>query len=290
MLFDANGRRIPPAYLPANSVNFYSGSYRTDKFPKRPEKLQFDPRLERFINSIPENFQGIFNTSRTPKIPAPRDAQSAMFQLINRLDESPYRSLLNGTYLPILIMPRFSFFYLYIRAFTEVWLRALRNGFFATFGADSEFENQISLAQLVPRLINEEIFYSPEGRVEEMTKFISKPSQEKVTIALFFPYALHGFSLYAANAQINELPERFALAGAFETVTAFIMYGDILGRINTPALLTSGVYWQDLPQTLYIKPEITSLGLNKHKLTIGISDFESYKCGSNHFSSGLIYY
>lgn len=102
----------------------------------------------------------------------------------------------------------------------------------------------------------------PEGKLKNEVTIVDPGHQKLVElteqcaiVALYFPVSLQGFSVKAQREQTKDLPGSFSLGGGVDTITAHIMYPDILDRdFYCPVYDLSALQWRDAEYSLYLSP------------------------------------
>lgn len=101
-----------------------------------------------------------------------------------------------------------------------------------------------------------------KGRLKGKIKHVPDARHDKLTAAMhvgpvsaiFFPLALWGYSVRAAQQQIEALPDAFLLSGAFDVTMAFAMYPRELARDKlVPGIGMAGVHWRSQRASVYLK-------------------------------------
>lgn len=147
--------------------------------------------------------------------------------------------LLKGVFLPI-ILPKLENFSNYGKTLEAVFLPAVK------FFYEKEFPGRKFFNYRENDL---------EGKVgivagSRHERLIAK-MQKGISVALYFPNPLQGFSVLASREQMLTLPDKLILAGGFDSAVAQAMYPDILDRdFETPGYDLSALSWQSADYSL----------------------------------------
>lgn len=200
-LFDAHGRRIPPAALKA-AAHGQSRRYFDFARPKVDYRLIHE-RLARFLLA--------------GDIIPPADFELRAEAILRRLRDDPLtRGITAGTGVP-LMLPRASYPD-YGDALEHIYLAGVR----ASFGhacPDYQFVNHHKSG------LAGKLGIAPGSRHERLLQAMRQAPQ----VGYFFP-CLTEYSVPAALEQMPFLPEQFMLAGGFDTSAALIGTPDLLLR------------------------------------------------------------
>lgn len=223
-LFDKNGRRIPPKRLQNNvcdpDKNFYL---------KQPQ-IDYASRLVRF--------QEAFHPG--PCISA-AELEGKSEELVEKIkNDSQISNLLKGVYLPI-ILPQIPKNFDYGELLETTFLAAVEKSYKKQF-PNRDFYNyrKGELKKEVEIIKN-----TRHGQLIEKMK-------QGITIAIYFPNPLQGFSILASREQMQSLPESLFLCGGFDSATAMVMYPDILARdFHAPGHDLSALCWRSSDFSLF---------------------------------------
>lgn len=233
-LFDQHGRRIPPQGMKATQV-VPSGQCYLDQ-PKLDKENDLAQRLAYFqlaFEFAPElDFLAEFQKLKAAVAAAERIA-----------------NLLNGVCLPI-ILPQINRHDFDYGSELDQFINAAKTVYLTQFpGRTLHSTNDIKLNVV------------DAGHLRLLERLF-----QGCLVALFFPGALHGFSLQAQREQMadSELPDSIYLAGGLDTMTATAMYPDIIARdSNALMLYLSAVQYDSGGHSLYFEPGKYYISMNK---------------------------
>lgn len=233
-LFDSEGRCVPVDLF--DRVTLPKRTHWIDQPP-----LNNDTRLARLAQIL-----------KGSEIVSTDVFQARVDGLLEKLRADPQlENVLRGVHLPI-CLPRIPLALDYGEILEEAFLPVLR----------------VSYAEVFPQ---RRIQNHCAGRLKKKIKVVPYSRHERLLTAMnaapisaiFFPLALWGYSVRAAQQQIMALPEGFCLGGAFDAMMAFIMYPHELGRDKlTPGISMPGVCWRSEVATLYLKSSEQCLDLS----------------------------
>lgn len=249
--FDENGRCIP-----ADITGKVQPKVRRYFYCTQPEidLSAIYQRACRFLGTPKSTFEQFSNTI---------DA------LLTDIKSTPSISLaLNGTYVPFILPARVQG-----DLGTDIenyYLPAVEQAYAEVY-PDYEFTNH-NTVELNQR------FTSVSGT--RHAELLSQLGQDDV-IGLYFP-ALDGYSLEAARAQIETLPDEFSLAGAAETCSALIACPDLLMRLDgyPPLLWFGAVQSQDPNEGFHLEAYGYNLTFNR-RMHLGNAD--------EYWANGLVF-
>lgn len=256
-LFDKNSRRIPSDLQKAvcdpdkkfclkhayvNTVSDYAG------------------RLVRFQQSFKEG-----------PVMSATEFEGKSKKLIGEIanNEMLANLILGGVFLPI-ILPKLDDFSDYGKTLEQKFLSAVKLAYEKEF-PDRKFYNYRE--------------NDLEGKVSIVAgsrheRLIAK-MQEGISVALYFPNPLQGFSVLASREQMSTLPKSIILAGGFDSAVAQAMYSDILARdFKTPGYDLSALSWQSA---------VASLGFDAYDNRLGFGHRGDLGSALDFCSSGLLF-
>ncbi len=256
VLFNKNGRRIPPQGLKARvcdpDKNFYLEQ------PRMETEADFAKRLERLCRWV-----GIETGISAKQFKTEAEVQ---MELIH--GNSQTANLLNGVCLPI-ILPQVAATS-NLGEIIEEFMKPVETSYANAF-PDRKFINyrkgelakQVSIAE--------------GSRHNELVEKMKQGS----FVALYFPNPLQGFSVEAQREQAGTLPENFALSG-LDTIIAMIIYPDILARDgHTPGYDLAAFSWQSAEYSL-------CFGASDDWLVFGSEAYLAAAAG--YCSGGLVFF
>jgi len=207
-LFDKHGRRIPPEGLKSLVADA------NQDFCLKQPKLDYGRLIARAVEFLQ---QGPIMSA------AEFEARSnAILKQIK--SDKQLVNLLKGVYLPI-VLPQMAGND-YGQMLGEVFLTAVERSYTTTF-TDRSFNNY-QRGELTGK-----ITIAVGVRHEQL---IAKMAVGSV-VGIYFPTALHGFSIPAAREQMASLPDNVILSGGLDIAVAMAMYPEILAHdFNTPGL------------------------------------------------------
>lgn len=210
MLFDRNGRRIPPYHLEGNICDPDS-SFKLNRL----EQLDYLSIWEKIRNFFPQ----------IQLISADKFAVRCVELLGQLRGNDLTANILNGVCLPICI-PRMKIKD-YSKVMEDIFLPAVKDSYESKF-TDRQFFNLPVLQDT-----KLEISIAEESRHQLLIDRLARGP----VAGLYFPNPLQGFSGIASREQIRFLPEGFCLTGGVDTATALVAYPNVLARdYQTPAL------------------------------------------------------
>jgi hypothetical protein len=253
MLFDKNGRRIPPKELQNNVCD-----PNKDFYLKQPQ-INYADRLVRF--------QEAFHPG--PCISA-AEFEGKSEGLIEKIkNDSQISNLLKGVYLPI-ILSQIPKKFDYGKVLEQTFLSAVQSSY------EKEFPNRKFYNHKKGELEGE-VTIVPGTRHE---KLIEKMKQD-IIVATYFPNPLQGFSFLASREQMTTLPESLILAGGFDTASAMAMYPDVLARDwHTPGFDLAALQWQSSGRSLCLLADDDGLGFS-YRVVLGGA--------GGYYSSGFLF-
>ena len=238
VFFDRTGRRIPPQGL-TGAVKDANRDFHLVQ-----PTLQYDLALERLQNVFRISNAGV----------SLDQFENEIGDLCQRIEKNEQLSnLLKGVYLPLVILPA-----VITDHGTDIEQRllpAVEGSYKAQF-PDRKFVNHRKgeLAQQV-KVVH-----------DSHTRLLAEIAKGPV-IGLYFPNSLQGFSIPADREQMTGLPECFSLSGAVDTLTALVMYPDVLARDwNTPGLDMAALQWQSQECSLCAKADDVKLEFDYRNL------------------------
>lgn len=235
--FDKHGRRIPPRTLQADVTDAGRDCNLTHAKPNLSKTLTL---LFRYLG------QAFITT---------KDFEMRVEQIFEGLRNDDNTKLLtNGVGLPF-ALPQ-TMVLDYGKLLDKLYLPAVERSYKAQFPKRDFYNN--CQGKLESQVIT--VKGSSHERLVEAMK-------QGVVVGVYFPNCLQGFSVHADLEQMASLPEKFLLAGGFETCASLIAYPDILARdVYTPILDLAAMGWQSVNYSLYFRAG---------------GDFLSFNYGSN---------
>ncbi len=237
MLFDKNGRRIPPRCL-AGAVCDANERYGVKMTPNHT----YLERLEKLRSALPG--------FRYPTVDEFVEISMLLVKNISCMPRA--ENILKGPYLPIVVpqMRIDDYGYAMDGAILPAVARA-----YAQTSVGRRFINCCE-GELAGH-----VTIAPESRHQALLDRIAK----RPVVGIYFPTALQGFSVSAQREQMASLPEGFLLPGGVDGAIAQIMYIDILGGSNTPLYDLSALQWKLTSQALAFNDAVSWDLLLLHK-------------------------
>lgn len=165
--------------------------------------------------------------------------RSGANKLLKQLDRHErVRNLLRGAYLPLCIpsLRDISDGFDYGRVLQEKFVPALERAFKAQFPKHEFFPPHHHIAN---QTLTGKISIICASRHHQLVGRM----MEGPVVGIYFPTTLQGFSVMAQRDQIRALPGGLLLNGGFDTVTAEVIYPDVLVRDSSPGLHLSALYF-----------------------------------------------
>lgn len=207
-LFDNCGRRIPSPGLCGSIIAPGKRSPRLEQ----PHGIQERGRLHRLMSSFVGTGLSFMFTKDFE-----RRSQAIFAQLAGH---TALAEILNGVHLPIclpqLVVDDYG------TVLNTIFAKAVERSFDSQFQGRQRFEN--CLSHCLPRNVS----VVPEGRQQ----LLLERMRQGAVVGVYFPMALHGFSVKAAQRQMADLPSNFLLSGGLDTAAALAMYPDVLGSCS----------------------------------------------------------
>jgi len=252
-LFDHTGRRIPPAGMKAKQIA-PDGLFRLDP-PKLDNENDLAQRLAYFQLAFAD----------APALDLPTE-----FQRLKSAVAADERlaNLLNGICLPIILPQINEDGFNYDAEFDRVFVPAAKTAYLTQFPNRTIRSGSTNLVTVVE---------ASHGRLLERLF-------QTGLVALFFPGALHGFSLRAQREQMAdpELPGSIYLAGGFDTLAAVAMYPDVMARDgNTLIMYMPALRHNSDGCTLYFES-------NAYQMAVANGVYVDQ--ATNYNSGGLVFY
>ena len=216
LLFDKNGRRIPPSGLVAAVCD-----------PNRELRL-VQPEIN-YVQRLSCLSQFGLKWDSFPTV-AEFEAKSR--QLIEQIKaDKQLANLLKGVHLPIclphLVVADYG------QVLEEVFIPSVGRAYTLQFSKpfknfrQGELQSQVTIV---------------DGSRHE--RLLARMAEGPVA-GLYFPNPLPGYSVHAQREQMSTLPESLLLSGGLDTATAWVMYPDVMARdFQTPGYDCSAVQWQ----------------------------------------------
>ncbi|MFH0814804.1 MAG: hypothetical protein V1902_01800 [Candidatus Falkowbacteria bacterium] len=222
LVYDKNGRRIPPTGMRSSVCDANYGYY-----PTRIERLSFAERLvlakEAFVD---EKLEFVSAEEFALRI-------NALVQKIEA-DET-VKNVLKGAWYPFCIPAGLGVTAAnYGAKLDKVLVPTVARAYTKAF-PNRPFHNNIT-GQLAG-----EVTIWAGSRHERVLEAASK----EPVVGIYFPTALQGYSINADREQMETLPEMFMLAGGLDTLAAMSMYAAELLRDNkTPCYDMAALAWR----------------------------------------------
>ena len=251
--FDKHGRRIPKDLK--NSV----------RDPNRDFYLN-QPKLET-IDDYGERYTRFAEAFHPGPIISVAEFQAKSQKLIKQIkaDEN-LKNLLNGVYLPIIILELESKKFDYGQILEKVFLSAVEKAYQKQFPSrnfynyrKNELKGKVSIVE--------------NSRHNQLIKEMKKGP----VVAVYFPNPLQGFSILAAREQVKTLPENLFLSGGFDIATAMTIYPDVLARdCSTSGYDLSALSWKSPNYSFYFEVSGDELHFDRYgHLSHAIDDYSS---------------
>lgn len=231
-IVDKNGRIIPfrGLFKPVCDAN-------QDYYLKQPE-IDYADRLARFAKYLGE-----------PSISA-ADFKVRIERLLRKIEtknDGLLRNLTRGVWLPLVFSPLAKNFLDYGQPMDKVFLPAAARAY------EEQFCPARKLRYYQKRDLKGNIKIIRGTRHAQLVNRMKKAKISKdMVVGIYFPNAMQGFSIIASREQMKYLPEGLLLAGGFDTVSAMVMYPEVLLRDHhTPTLFMAALSWQSNKYSLY---------------------------------------
>ncbi len=126
-----------------------------------------------------------------------------------------------------------------------------------------------------------------KGKLADMVEIVEGTRHDRViakmaespVYALYFPYALLGWSIPADRELIAMLPENFALTGGIDTATALAGYSYLLAsNYRKPTLDCAAICWDNPNRSLFFRPDDDELVFDRGRLS-----------ADENYAGGLLY-
>lgn len=216
MLFDANGRRIPPRGLRARTCD------PNRSFHLMQPDIDWAARLERIQSAFEIKGQIVSLT----------EFQARCEEALGRVQTTgKLANLARSVWLPVCI-PQIQK---------------------ADYGDELDSRFLVAVARAYETQFPDRQFSNyRSGQLAQQVKVVARSHQMLVdrlkdgpVCGVFFPNPLQGFSVHAQREQMSSLPKWILLGGGFDTGTAMATYPDVLARdFNTPGLDFAALQWQ----------------------------------------------
>ncbi|MEK7539731.1 MAG: hypothetical protein AAB558_00595 [Patescibacteria group bacterium] len=225
---DQHGRLIPPAGFQPQVVDAKRAFHLVQPALASEDYAVVLGRLQKYLPGL--------------TFASAKDFQIRSLALVEvlRADQQA-KNLLRGVHLPV-TLPKITVAD-YGTTLEEVFLAAVGRSYQAQF-PERKFLNHRK------GTLAGQVTCVPESRQD---KLLGKLVEGPVT-GIYFPAVLQGFSIPAARAMVQMLPEGFILTGAMETATALTAYPETLARdYQTPGLDCAANVWQSPENSLIFK-------------------------------------
>jgi hypothetical protein len=201
--FDLSGRRIPPAGLAA-AVNPASARYGLAQ-----------PAIDYSVihGRISEHIPGAAAVSRQEL----EERCEGLLEALRRTEET--RELAAGVYVPFALGAARDADY--GRALEETYLPAVGRAWKARY-PKYEFKNELKGG------LGGKVVIAPGSRHDALVQAMSAGP----VFGLYFPLALAGFSVDAALAQMEDLPQGFALSGGYDACAALVASPELVMKVD----------------------------------------------------------
>jgi hypothetical protein len=201
-------------------------------------------------------------------------------ELIVQLNELGLGGLLKSGAYPIVI-PTINVGSYTLFLFKEL-VPALANSLFRHFKNSAIWSNGFTQEEYWQAIISQHL--SCQGKHVEVVN----SAKNGPKYGIFFPFALRGYSISAAQKIVDGLPEGFSLAGPLDTIVPMLIYTDFLvSNPPRPHILTAGVSWGNRPDlTITIGSQMVG---DQRELHCGISPPNLHDTGHPDFSAGLLF-